>query len=425
MKFTIPQKLLSHALKKGTMGSLIENTQLDNESFNLIHGSSKLKVEKNKLIISSYGFLSSYYEIEDNDIKILEEGVVLVPALDLLKWADQQKDSEISINYKPLDVPEIIQTGDIEEGDAGHGIKKIGNLLLVSKNKKRSTSKWSLSCFDCSHKKDFDFSSLPEKLFDSNLTSLANAVSSVIGSSLAKDYQGIYDSISVQYINSDLYFGCTDMSKCSIYKIDSENLNTKILQENKILLNGKVISNILKNLDPTSEISLYYKVENSVGKLYIIQSNFKIAISTIEVSNFDKFPDLSILLKKKYVNLCDVEKQSLVSKLNVSKIVNPESALFTFGNGKLEVYVASEQGASPQKSDVFLEKTYINEPKKIVLCINHLIDFCKTVKDDVMTLKIPEGENINSIQVQSNDDKSLIFYQMTISNPLYNKKLNN
>jgi len=423
MKVGIKQPVLMDALLKGATAALSKSAQSDTSNLSILIQSIKMTADEESFSIeSSTDLMAVKYVLpssKDGGIIVQDSGSILIKAKELINWVKAQgSDSSITMTLNKLDTPEIINTldeMDVSDSSDNFMIKKIGSLVLVSKDDKKIGSKWELECYEPDQVKSVEFSSDTPKSFEMRSEQLEVSLSKVLVAALDNDYEHVLDSISIQTYNNDLYFAATDTKRCALYKIPSDSV-ADIKSDSPMLIQGELLGQVSKIINKDENISFAFDDESE--KVYMTQKNLKIRLASTEKDNINKFPNIKMLLEKEYSPLTSMQKYSLNKVLLSAALVNSQSALFNFNSEKetLTVKAISEDGKyTPTISNC--EAPTTTTDVKVVWGVSHLIDGLKIIKSDEIELKIPE--NLRSVKVNGIDDDSLMYFAMSIDNPKY------
>jgi len=429
MKFTIHQKTLSRALECGAVASLSEEAQSDTSNLALLMKAIKITVDATNLTVeSATNLMAVKYTIPvntDNKIEVKEPGTIMVPAKEFVQWVDKQGSSVICVVLSQLDNPEFITVGDDKESSK-HAIKKIGTVKFVSKDESKTGNKWALDCYDPSQSVIVDFKK-PEVLFEAPASQVIEAIKYTAFASMPKHYEHVYDSMLFETFDKNLYIAACDTARCSVYKMD------KVEKVNQNLVDGKIrvlipctfINTISKLIDVKSKMIFYYdEVKNRV---FVSQTESQIGlefrIATADKDLSKKFPPISMLLKKSYVPLCNVQKQLLHSRLATASMVNKSTAMFTFNKlgNSLTIKTISESGLNP--SICVAPANDLTGSRKVVWAVQHVTDAIKVVKDETLSILMPKdndkGQDNGSFKVVSTVDSNFSYYSMSVNNSKY------
>jgi len=422
MKISIQQSLLLSSLEKGACAALSDISQNDSSNFSALLKSVKITAGENLVIESGNAMFSVKYSIpvgdKDSGIIVQENGSILVPAKEIMEWTKKQsKNSVIGIGLNLYKTPQVLTAADGSIDD-GFVIKKIGEIKAVCKGStnSKSVSKWSLDCYDPEHISPIDFSNKPPKQFDIKSTSFSKALKTISFAALPKDYEHVLDSISIQKNKDDLYFASTDTKRCAIYKLqDVSNIGL----EKSILIPASLLEQLSKISKEENILEFYYSEKSN--HVFVSQKNLDIRMASIEENLSQKFPNISMLLDKKYEPLTTIEKTEFLRLLDNAALVNNFSALFSFKNdngaGECTVKAISDNGK-------YNEITYsikTNEVKKEVQAVwgvMHLMEVSKSLGENMISMEIPE--NLKSVKITGVENNNFSYYCMIINNPKYN-----
>ena len=147
MKVGIQQPILLEALKKGALPALSDDAQSDFSNTSILMQSVKISASTECFAVESQTNVSSnkFFVTPSKEAGVIvkESGSVLVKAQDLLSWAIiQGSESVINITLDKLAIPEAISDTNDDTIDDKFAIKKIGTLIILAKDDKKTGSKW-------------------------------------------------------------------------------------------------------------------------------------------------------------------------------------------------------------------------------------------------------------------------------------------
>jgi DNA polymerase III sliding clamp (beta) subunit (PCNA family) len=433
MKAVIDQKVLTHLLERGALAALSDEAQGDTTAFQKLIKSVRITVDANKVVVeSATSLVASRYEMaitKDSGIEVKEDGIALVPALELSNWVSKQKRAKIALSYSALANPEIINVADdqAEFSNSKSTVRKIANLRLVSKDDSKTGSKWQIECYDPDPLPAIDFSKKPSACLSVPSGQLNEGLSNVMFSSQKKDYQHIFDSIALESYQGNVYMAASDMHRCSIYKLDkathvdkafftetkSDSKGNKFGQ--KVLVPCSFLKMFVTNSDGSGIVNFHYDKEKS--KVYVSESGWDVRLATVDGKMFDKFPTIHMLMSKGFSRLGHVPKVILSSRLTSASLVNKQTVLFDFHSDSVIIHAISEGDYSPNASNAPVRQ--LAKDIKVILGVQHVMDVIKVIKDDDISMLVPEDMNMNSIKVVSQEDPNLSYFAMTVKNPKY------
>ncbi|MFA5313339.1 MAG: hypothetical protein WC375_08525, partial [Methanomassiliicoccales archaeon] len=332
MKIGIQQGVLLKALEKGAVAAMSDVAQSDTSNMALLIKSVKITVDKDFTVESSTNMMSVKYSVpanKDDGIVVTDAGCVLVPAKELIDWTKKQaKEATINIVYGAYNSPEMITAADGDSDDS-FAIKKVGEIKAVCKNNSQShgTSKWSLSCYDPTHIKSVDFDTKSPKQFEIKAPSFAKAMKTISFASLPKDYEHVLDSISIQTYKDSLYFATTDTKRCALYKPDDV---TSLKSDKSILVAVSLMDQVVKISDEANTLTFYY--DEKANRVFVSQPSLEVRLTSALKEDAVKFPNIKMLLDKKYDLLAEVDKREFFRLLENAALVNSSSSLFSFSD---------------------------------------------------------------------------------------------
>jgi len=421
MKFIIDQKTFLQALEKGAMAALSEEAQAELNNAAPIIKSVKISLMDDKMILESgcKSMVSRYILDYAADGSVcLEKGHVLVPAKDLIDWVSKQSDSKIRLTLQKFAVVKMIAPdgADMDNNASDkNSVKQIGTIEIVSVDATKTGNKWSLDCYDPDQFNTVDFDCIPSPLFNADVIQLREGVKNIAFAAAPKDSYHVYNSIKFQTHKNDVYMGATDKARCALYKLEAGKVDFSE-KKNGILVLAKFLNDIISRADATEPLSFSY--DSKGHKIFIYQKNFYVRLVTADVKAETKFSNLSMLIDKQYNPFCKAHAGGLASRLITVSMVNKLSSEFTFKKSDkgsfLRIYAVSESGKSPLTST--LPVTTLREEGVVKLGTQHLLDILKVLKDEEMSIDMPDGLK-GSIRVVSTDDPRLQYFLMTLESP--------
>jgi len=422
MKVCIKQSMLMESLNKGAVAALSDDAQQDTSTHALLIKSIKITADdKNFVVESGTNFMTVKYSVaskEEDGISVKESGCVVVPAKEFYEWTKNSGDSNLKIELHKLPNPEVVNTVEDSETDDSRKmtIKKIGVVKLSTAKKEKSNKTagvWELPCYNPSELKEIIYGTKSEKQFEIGGSQLIDALSNVGFVPLAKDWEKYMDSISIQVHDKNLYFAATDGTRCALYKVPKDEI-VEIQSEKPLLIPKSILERVAKVINKDDKVSFSY----SEDRIYVTQPHLKMRLASPDKTVIDKFPNIKLLLEKKYVDLVEMNRACLNDLLIYVSIVNSSSALFTFKkeDNTLIVKAVSDGGKySPiaKKAD----SLDLSQDARLIWNVGHLIDGLKVAKSDNIMLKIPE--NLKSVKVMGKDNENLIYFCMVVENHNY------
>jgi len=419
MKITIRQTVLLEALNNGALAAIWDFESAEsNSTFSPIQKSVKITAGKKIIIESSNELISMRYSIdakEENGIKIIDEGEILVPAQELIDWVKVQgKESIIGIQLNKLQTPEKISLGTDEEKKEIL-FSKIGVAKISSKDDNKTIGKWEIDCYDTSLFKNINFSNKTQKLFDINSEYLIGVLKTIGFAGHSTDSEHITDSVSIQNYKKDIYFTTTDKARCAVYKISPDKLED-IQLDSSILISYNVFKEISNIIDKSQKISFFYDAENN--KIFLRQPKLDIRIITIDKDSMSKFPSVRMLLDKTYNEITEISKGSLLKMLYTASVVNNYAASFNISSNDAVLTIKAISEDSKYKPNI--TQTPVLKPNsdlKTVLSVSNTIEVLKIMKSERVKIYVPE--NNKSLKITGQDDDGFLYYTMVINNSKY------
>ena len=412
MKIAIQKQVLVDALNRGAMAALSDEAQADTGPLKLLVQSVTIKVNKDQLTIkSTTKSLTTFYAIPiDKSINVKEEGVIVVPAKDLYDWCSKQRSPLLALSLTKLAAPEVINPMTAEaEGAKVISIKKIGTVNIVSQDESSKGNKWSMDCYESDQMKEAELNVPAAKQFSIPSAQLNDGISKIAFASMTKHYQHIYDSISFQKLNKKLYMVTCDTARLSLYEAtDAKDINL----ETNLMVNVKMMSEIAK-LTTEGDVDFFY--DDASNKIYITQGDkFIIKVFTADKGLNAKFPPVSLLVDKKYIAICEAEKEKLMDRLVSAAMANEMSALFKFAKNELVINAISSSGKPPSKGN--LDAKNLAFTLEAVWGVNHILDFLRVLKDETVELmvndKYEENWSKKSLKMTSKQDSNWSYFIM-------------
>lgn len=419
MKIGIKQEVLESALVKGAAAALSDDAQQDTSTLSLLIKSVKITVDKDFVVESGTNLMSVRHSIaakEEDGIVVKEAGCVVIPAKEFYDWVKVQgKDSVIKMDLQKIPSPEVVATGDGEDAEAPT-VKRIGAVKLSSAKKgaSKTSGRWDLVCYDPECIPNVNYSAKSEKQFEVKGSVINDALTNVGFAALDKDWEKVFDSVSVQVYKKELYFLTTDTMRCALYKMPKDDV--EIMSEKPMLIPVSLLTLVSKIIEKDEKATFSYSEENS--RVFVSQPHLKVRLACTEKKLIEKFPDIKILLEKEYSALAEMNKFCLNDLLINAAIVNNASALFCFSkeDKSLVVKAISEDNkCSPtlKKAD----NVGTCNDTRVVWAVNHLIEGLKVIKADDIALQIPK--NLKSVKITGKDNANFIYFCMAVNNPKY------
>lgn len=411
MKVAIQQKVLVNALEKGALAALSEEAQSDTSIISILIKSVKIKVDSKNLTVESATKLMATKcvipIVKDGGIDVKEEGEILVQAKDLCDWVKKQPDYKIAIALKKLDTPDVVNPiSNDSDGSVIKGIKRIGNVVISSRDETKTGNKGSLDCYASDQLGDYSMELPADKKFEISPKELSNGLRSVNFACMPKHYQHIYDSISFQNIKDKLYMMTCDTARAALYEV-SDVKNNKL--DSIILVPNKFLTSVSGLLNEDENVALYFDSVNN--KIFLTQGEGLIVkMNTTDAALVSKFPSASTLIEKKYKPLCVVPKGGMANRLITAALVNENAALYSFKNNSAIIYVISSSGKAPGNGT--LPVGDLKSDFNAVWGVTHLLDYLKVLKDEEVQVFIPDGDK-KSVRFITKQEPSLSYYIMT------------
>lgn len=431
MKVAISRKLILDALAKGGAAALSDEAQVDNCTLSMLIKSIRLSVGAKELTVESgTNLIYVKHSIpinEESGIKVSEMGSVVVPAKEFMNFISvQREDAVIGLNLVKLASPEVISVSDGRIGNESDGeensgkleVKKIGQLRLVSKcsgESSKTSGKWELDCYEESRFSVVDFEVKKNNHFEINGTRMIDALNSVIFASLDKDYDHLWDSTSIQVYNEELFFVATDGTRVAIYKIPKVDVKD-VKATNPLLVPCNLLSQVTKIIN--KDESLLFSYSEDLNRVFISQSQTNIRLACADKEKAVGFPSLEKLLAKKYKELVELPKFTLLELLNAASLVNKESALFKFSkaDGSITVKAISEDGKyKPALKEASADG--ISDDAMLIWAVKRIAEGMKVIKTDRVQLALPE--NRKSVRISEVGDEKFQYFVMAIENKRY------
>ena len=417
MKLGVRQDVLMKALSKGSASALTETAQTDTSNVSLLVKSIKITAGKNLVVESTTNLMASRYSIpatKENGIVITEEGVVLIPAKELIDWVKVQgPDSVINMSLAMLKAPEVINPmGD--DNDTEFIVKRVGALKLLSKDETKTGIKWELDCYDPSEIKSVNFKDVGQKSFEVKVHQLKDAVKKISIASAPKDPEHLLDSMSVQEFENHIYLAATDTNRCAVYKLEEAQ---DVQHKGAFLVPLSLVNELIKISDDENTISFSYNIDSE--RLFVSQDNLEVRIATVDKNKASSFPLVSKLFTLSYKPLAVIPTQLLQKTLNSASIVNGVSALFEFvkqDGPNFSITTISETN----KYKPNISKSHIEMPireLKAVWGVKHMLDLLKVTKAESLNLMIPDSKR--NVKLTMKDDDRFSYFAQVIDNPKY------
>jgi len=419
MKVEIKQETLLKAIEKGGIAALSEEAQSDVSNFALLIKSLKINFGTNFSVESCTNLMASRYFVEakeENGISVSEEGSAFVPAKELMDWVKiQGKDTVIKMVFNKLDTPQLLGVDQEEDNEMTSSIKKLGDLKIGSKDENNTSVKWELDSYDPDQFPSVDFTEKGDKLFDMYTQHLMDGFGKTSFSIMKKDAQHLYDNVSIQCHDDDVYMIGTDKKRCALYKIPLvEDLQSK----DPILVQGSLVSVITKIVEKDQKLTIHH--DSGKGRVFFSLPDMEIRLICPDEAIVKKYPPIEMLKSKKYHKMATISHQALSKILYTAALVNDASALFEFveADDALKVKAISENGKyKPSLTKTKLDS--VDRGSKAVWIVRHLSECLKSVKQDNVTFSIPDDPIVKSMQLTWDGDDTFTYLTMATSNPKY------
>jgi len=404
MKIEIRRDDLLAALNKGGVAALSEYAQSDTTNVGLYLKAVKIVVNKTSVSFESANELmcAKYVlAIKDDNVKVSEEGSSMVPAKELIEWVKiQSSDALITMALKKHDKPEIV--GSVDSDD---GIRKLGNLHLLSKSKQVGV-KWSLDSFDPSTSKSPDYSQNGEKVFTVNSASFLQGLSKVLplGEGKSDDKDNIFCNILVREYNKKLYLMATNQHQCGIYNVDDKQV-TNLKAGFRFLIPTVLLNASIKTMDEAGEISAHYN--DATKKVFLSQNGLDMRFGVSE--KIDKFSPMERILAIKFKDAATIAKDDFVKVLTNASMVNLSAVLFNFSTGKnlLEIMAVSENKPMVTvKTNVVAKMDF-----KVLWGSQELLKVLKIFESKELEIKVPEN-HFKSMLVAGKEDSNFTYFSL-------------
>jgi len=432
MKVTLKQDVLLEAIKRGAFAALSDEAQTDSSTLSLIIKSVKIKAEKSKITFeSATALVSSSYvltTVDENTVK--EEGDVMVAANELYEWVSRQGNCVVALVSKDLDEPETVNVGGATEAVTKAAIRKVGKLTLASKDSSKTGSKWSLDSYDSSQMPSVELGNLKTPLFVLPLEQLSDGIKNIGFVAMAKDSDHVFDTISFQHRDKNMYMVTTDSARCALWNlpnadgitlensISSKQLETSGVKDSwkyNLLVPLKMLSDVCKLSSNAAPLEFYR--DDAKNRIYLSQPGFLVRMATAGKEMTDKFPPLDLFLVKTYTDLCTVPKDVLASRLNTVSLVNKNAIMFDFETDQLTLYGISESGHSPCKANMSVGA--VSEKFTKVWNVKHFLEILKAVNADNIKVLIPTVSK-KTIKILNPSQPNVSYYAMSIERSKYN-----
>ena len=409
MELTINQSTLASLLKTASVPA-ISDVSGSSEVFSCIH----LVAKDGVFTCSAFSRLLSVEQSINisNPDSIDSEGEVFVFAKPLVEWVAKQHGSLIKIKYSPLTHPEGNVSSDDFISEKKDMLSKVGHIDLLSKSNNKSKSKWSLDCYDLKKIPKINFSDCPIENIEIKPEFLNNIYSRLAFSSMKKDKDHVYDCLSFQKIDDEVYVATSDRRRCSVLKTDI------VSKENvKFNIPVDVLALALKVLSKNEGCLIsYYKEKN---RIHIQQDKLKCILAAPNEKAIDSFPSISILRNIKCDYLCSVSKSGFAEKIQTAAIVNNISAMFEFKGNVINILSKITGKKSPLVSVVVAEDS-TSKNVKVVWGVQHLSEIIKIYSSDIIKMYVPD--NLNVVKIIDEAIPEMEYYAMAINDPNYDTK---
>jgi DNA polymerase III sliding clamp (beta) subunit (PCNA family) len=398
MKVRFKQKTLIDVLAKGAIAALTEEAQTDTTGFAPLLKSVKIKVESNAVTIeSAIKTLAVHYKypFSSEEVTVKEEGEVMVLAKDLIDWAKKQADSDILLNLKPFDSPQLVSSMD-GDGSSKASIKKLGTVELISRDQTKSGTKWSLDCFDASQITWVNFQT-PDVLFEIDQELLKTAVKSTEFASI-KDNDHVRDAFAFQIYKNNLYMSTGDGVRMALYDLKGSKVN------NLNFIYTVPCSTLSSVIDLfASKEPVQFGFDDKKRRAFIFQKDYIVRADTADQANIDaKVAPLTYVYDQlTFDKFAKITKGILASRLSTASMVNKESVLYVFKGGQVLLHAISEKGVAPNTCTAPLKEH--SRDVKVLWAVPHIMEVIKAIPDDEISMSMPP-DSTKILRIDSQQD---------------------
>jgi DNA polymerase III sliding clamp (beta) subunit (PCNA family) len=439
MKITIEAKTLLESLKRGGFSALSDDASSDSSTLSTLIRSVKIEAKQKEIIFESATSLSAskYILPISDEVKVHEEGVVMVLAKELYNITDKQVGLDIYLESKMFDAPKSESVGSISEDVASKAsIKQMGDVIFKAIVRGASTDKKgkvnsSLTCYDHSQLPSINIKEEDVPLFIAPIEQLTDGIKNIGFSSMQKDSEHLFDSISFQHKDKALYMVSTDCARCALWLLPNADkismkstVTVEDLQgdaealskawEHNLLVPLKMLSDVAKLSTRGCPLGFYRDADKNW--VYMSQPNFIVRASTADKSSAEKFPPLDLFLVKKFKKLCKADVSTLLSRLNTVALINSNSILFSFKDDELVLDAISEMGKSPCSANLEVEQLQGSFRK--VWNVKHFQDLLKNSGKEIV-FEIADDADKGSMKITS-PSHNAVYFVMAVERSKYN-----
>jgi len=421
MKIAVTQPVLIESLKKGGLAALSTYAQADNLAANLLRHCVRIDITDKFTVSSVNNVIASQFQValgKEHGVICEDQGSLVIPAKELLDWANAQgKDSTLNITIEPLEHAQMISLAGDDDGQDELAIRKVADVNLVARDKKKRGSKWALDGYDKDSVEVQTFLDNTEKTFTLSIDALKDIFTNTTFCALNPHSEHILDNLALQVYKDGVYAMATDMKRCAIYSLP--NINKDKIPE-KFLVSINVLETALKELEADINVELLCSPEN--GQLFMRQPKFDIRLTCPDEKTVGAYPPIEILLGYQCSDLAMIDANSFTRALKNASLVNKFTALFHFNKDEksLTVRARSENGIyKPSVSAMELEEVHTDG--RAVWALSHLKEAVRHLGSQSIQLLAPEDFSI--LVVRDSENEFLTYYAITIrSSKQYEQK---
>lgn len=385
MKMRIKQATLIEILEKGAIAALTDEAQGDTTVFAPLLKSVKIKADSNMIIVeSAIKTLAVQYKhpISQDEATVKEAGEVMILAKELMDWTKRQPDSDILLNLKLLDTPQLISSVD---GDASGkaAIKKMGTVELMSRDQSKTGTKWSLDCYDASQVTWVDFQK-PDVRFEINHSLLKDALKSVAFAAQDVDSLHIKDAFAFRMYKDQFFLSTGDGVRMALYELKGAKVNDlKFIYT----VPCKVLSPLIALMSDSEPI--LFGFDEKKHRSFVFQENYIVRADTAEQDNVNaKLPPFSLIFDQlTFDKFAKISKGVLASRLSTASLVNKKSVLYMFKGAQVLLHAISDSGLAPITSTAPLMEH--SRDMKLLWSVEHIYDLIKAMPDDELVFDLP------------------------------------
>jgi len=405
MKVRFKQTALVEILGKGSIAALTDEAQSDTTVFSPLLKSVKIKVDNDMVTVeSAIKTLAVQYKhpVSQDEITVKETGEVMILAKELIEWVKKQTDADILLNLKLLDSPQLISAIDGDSSGKA-AIKKLGTVELISRDKTKTGTKWSLDCYDASQVTWVDFKK-PDCMFEVSQPLIQEAVKTTAFSAMQSDRDHVKDAFAFQTYKDKLFLMSGDGVRMALYELNGAKINNL----NFIYtIPCKVMTSVVCKM--SEENPIMFGFDEKKHRSFMFQDNYIVRADTAEQSNVDaKLPPLSYIFEQiTFDKLAKISKGVLASRLSTASMVNKKSVLYVFKGRQLLLHAISESGLAPNTCTAPLIEN--SRDIKVLWNVNHIMDIIKALQDEEMIIMMPP-DNTKIFKVISEKNPSFTYY---------------